>query len=135
MAERLQIGAVGHVIAEVIAHAREMLANLRQEVVGRHTRTSRTWSAPDPRRKPSAAAAVKLLGWDRYQFGIEQEFDDAEAKLKQTRDKTVQTAKDAADASAAAASKTSGAVALRFAPRPKEAARSSMSIGWCRSRI
>jgi hypothetical protein len=37
MAERLQIGAVGHVIAEVIAHAREMLANLRQEVVGRHT--------------------------------------------------------------------------------------------------
>jgi hypothetical protein len=37
MAERLRIGAVGHVIAEVIAHAREMLANLRQEVVGRHT--------------------------------------------------------------------------------------------------
>ena len=34
-------------------------------------------------------------------------FDDAEAKLKQTRDQTVQTAKDAADASAAAASKTS----------------------------
>ena len=36
-----------------------------------------------------------------------KQFDDAEAKLKQTRDKTVQTAKDAADASAAAASKTS----------------------------
>jgi hypothetical protein len=34
-------------------------------------------------------------------------FDDAEAKLKQTRDQAVQTAKDAADASAAAASKTS----------------------------
>jgi hypothetical protein len=34
-------------------------------------------------------------------------FDDAEAKLKQTRDRAVQTAKDAADASAAAASKTS----------------------------
>lgn len=34
-------------------------------------------------------------------------FDDAEAKLKHTRDQTVQTAKDAADASAAAASKTS----------------------------
>jgi hypothetical protein len=34
-------------------------------------------------------------------------FDDAEAKLKQTRDQTVQAAKDAADASAAAASKTS----------------------------
>ena len=34
-------------------------------------------------------------------------FDDAEAKLKQTRDKAVQAAKDAADASAAAASKTS----------------------------
>jgi len=30
-----------------------------------------------------------------------QRFDDAEAKLKQTRDQTVQTAKDAADASAA----------------------------------
>jgi hypothetical protein len=37
----------------------------------------------------------------------QRRFDDAEAKLKQTRDKTVQTAKDAADASAAAASKTS----------------------------
>jgi hypothetical protein len=36
-----------------------------------------------------------------------QRFDDAEAKLKQTRDQAVQTAKDAADASAAAASKTS----------------------------
>ena len=34
-------------------------------------------------------------------------FDDAQAKLKQTRDQAVQTAKDAADASAAAASKTS----------------------------
>ena len=34
-------------------------------------------------------------------------FDDAEAKLNQTRDQTLQTAKDAADASAAAASKTS----------------------------
>jgi hypothetical protein len=34
-------------------------------------------------------------------------FDDAEAKLKQTRDQAIQTAKDAADASAAAASKTS----------------------------
>ena len=33
-------------------------------------------------------------------------FNDAQAKLKQTRDQAVQTAKDAADASAAAASKT-----------------------------
>jgi hypothetical protein len=33
-------------------------------------------------------------------------FDEAEAKLKQTRDQAVQTAKDAADASASAASKT-----------------------------
>jgi hypothetical protein len=33
-------------------------------------------------------------------------FDDTQAKLKQTRDKAVQTAKDTADASAAAASKT-----------------------------
>src|SRR5258705_2646469 len=35
-----------------------------------------------------------------------KQFDDAEAKLNQTRDKTVQTAKDAADASALAASQT-----------------------------
>ncbi len=34
-------------------------------------------------------------------------FDDAQAKLKQTKDQAVQTAKNAADASAAAASKTS----------------------------
>jgi hypothetical protein len=34
-------------------------------------------------------------------------FDDAQAKLQQTRDQAVQTAKNAADASAAAASKTS----------------------------
>lgn len=34
-------------------------------------------------------------------------FDDAQAKLKQTRDQAIQTAKNAADASAAAASKTS----------------------------
>jgi hypothetical protein len=36
-----------------------------------------------------------------------KKFDDAQAKLKQTRDHAVQTAKNAADASAAAASKTS----------------------------
>ncbi len=36
-----------------------------------------------------------------------KQFDDAQAKLKQTRDQAVQTAKNAADASAAAASKTS----------------------------
>lgn len=36
-----------------------------------------------------------------------KKFDDAQAKLKQTRDKAVQTAKDAADASASAASKGS----------------------------
>ena len=34
-------------------------------------------------------------------------FDDAQAQLRQARDKAVQTAKDTADASAAAASKTS----------------------------
>jgi len=39
-----------------------------------------------------------------------KQFDDAQAKLKQTRDQAVQTAKNAADASAAAASKTSFAV-------------------------
>jgi len=36
-----------------------------------------------------------------------KQFDDAQAKLKQTKDQAVQTAKDAADTSAAAASKTS----------------------------
>ncbi len=36
-----------------------------------------------------------------------KQFDDAQAKLKQARDQAVQTAKSAADASAAAASKTS----------------------------
>jgi hypothetical protein len=36
-----------------------------------------------------------------------QKFDNAQAKLKQTRDKAIQAAKDAADASASAASKTS----------------------------
>jgi hypothetical protein len=36
-----------------------------------------------------------------------KKFDDAQAKLQQTRDKAVQTAKDAADASASAASKAS----------------------------
>jgi hypothetical protein len=32
--------------------------------------TGETWSAPGPRRKPSAAAAVKLVDWDRYQSGL-----------------------------------------------------------------
>ncbi len=36
-----------------------------------------------------------------------KQFDDAQAKLKQTRDQAIQTAKNAADTSAAAASKTS----------------------------
>ena len=36
-----------------------------------------------------------------------KQFDDAQAKLRQTRDKAIQAAKDTADASAAAASKTS----------------------------
>jgi hypothetical protein len=36
-----------------------------------------------------------------------KKFDDAQAKLQQTRDKAIQTAKDAADASASAASKAS----------------------------
>jgi hypothetical protein len=35
-----------------------------------------------------------------------KQFDDIQAKLKQTRDKAVQVAKDTADASASAASKT-----------------------------
>jgi hypothetical protein len=40
-------------------------------------------------------------------FDAAKKFDDAQAKLRQTRDKAIQTAKDAADASASAASKAS----------------------------
>ena len=36
-----------------------------------------------------------------------KQFDDAQAKLKETRDQAIQTAKDTADASAATASKSS----------------------------
>ncbi len=48
-------------------------------------------------------AAQQRVGHD----AAAKQFDDAQAKLKQTRDQAVQTAKDAADSSAAAASKTS----------------------------
>jgi len=58
------------------------------------------------------AAKERIINIMAAQMQISHEdavkrFDDAEAKLKQTRDQTVQTAKNAADASAAAASKTS----------------------------
>jgi hypothetical protein len=47
-------------------------------------------------------AAQRKIGHDE----AAKQFNDAQAKLTQTRDQAVQTAKDAADASAAAASKT-----------------------------
>ena len=47
-------------------------------------------------------AAQKKISHD----AAAKQFDDAQAKLKQTRDQAIQTAKNAADASAAAASKT-----------------------------
>ena len=60
----------------------------------------------------AAAAKERIINVMAAQMKISHDeaakkFDDAQAKLKQTRDKTVQSAKDAADASAAAASKTS----------------------------
>ena len=60
----------------------------------------------------AAAAKERIVNVMAAQMKISHDeaakkFDDAQAKLKQTRDKAVQSAKDAADASAAAASKTS----------------------------
>ena len=60
----------------------------------------------------AAAARERIINVMAAQMKISHDeavkkFDDAQAKLKQTRDKAVQSAKDAADASAAAASKTS----------------------------
>jgi hypothetical protein len=76
----------------------------------------------------AAAAKERIVNIMAAQMKISHDeaakkFDDAQAKLKQTRDKAVQSAKDAADASAAAASKTSfaafgvlllGAIAAAF---------------------
>jgi len=60
----------------------------------------------------SAAAKERIVNVMAAQMKISHDeaakkFDDAQAKLKQTRDRAVQSAKDAADASASAASKTS----------------------------
>jgi hypothetical protein len=60
----------------------------------------------------AAAAKENIINIMAAQMKISHDeaakrFDDAQAKLRQTRDKAVQAAKDAADASAAAASKTS----------------------------
>ena len=60
----------------------------------------------------AAAAKERVISIMAAQMKISHEdaakkFDDAQAKLQQTRDKAVQTAKDAADASASAASKAS----------------------------
>jgi len=60
----------------------------------------------------AAAAKERIINVMAAQMKISHDeaakkFNDAQAKLKQTRDKAVQSAKDAADASAAAASKTS----------------------------
>jgi hypothetical protein len=60
----------------------------------------------------AAAAKERIINIMAAQMKISHDeaakkFDDAQAKLKQTRDKAAQTAKDAADASASAASKAS----------------------------
>jgi hypothetical protein len=60
----------------------------------------------------AAAAKERVINIMAAQMKISHDdaakkFDDAQAKLQQTRDEAVQTAKDAADASAAAASKAS----------------------------
>ena len=60
----------------------------------------------------AAAAKERVVNIMAAQMKISHDdaakkFDDAQAKLKQTHDKAMQTAKDAADASAAAASKAS----------------------------
>jgi hypothetical protein len=60
----------------------------------------------------AAAAKERIINIMAAQMKISHDdaakkFDDAQAKLQQTRDKAVQTAKDAADASASAASKAS----------------------------
>jgi hypothetical protein len=60
----------------------------------------------------AAAAKERIVNIMAAQMKISHDdaakkFDDAQAKLRQTRDKAVQAAKDAADASASAASKAS----------------------------
>jgi hypothetical protein len=60
----------------------------------------------------AAAAKERIINIMAAQMKISHDdaakkFDDAQAKLQQTRDKAIQTAKDAADASASAASKAS----------------------------
>jgi hypothetical protein len=60
----------------------------------------------------AAAAKERIITITAAQMKISrdeaaQKFDDAQAKVKQTRDKAIQAAKAAADASASAASKTS----------------------------
>jgi hypothetical protein len=60
----------------------------------------------------AAAAKERVINIMAAQMKISHDdaakkFDDAQAKLQQTRDKAIQTAKDAADASASAASKAS----------------------------
>jgi hypothetical protein len=60
----------------------------------------------------AAAARERVIAIVAVQTNIGHDeaakrFDDAQAKLKQTRDQAIQTAKNAADASAAAGSKTS----------------------------
>ena len=60
----------------------------------------------------AAAAKERIISIMAAQGNISREeaatkFDQAQAQLKQTRDRAVQTAKDTADASASAASRTS----------------------------
>ena len=57
---------------------------------------------PQPKSGSSTSRSQRKISHDE----AAKQFNDAQAKLTQTRDQAVQTAKNAADASAAAASKT-----------------------------
>ena len=65
---------------------------------------------PDAPAAKARIVAITAAQLKISQADAEKKFDDAEAKIKQTRDEAVQNAKTAADASASAASKGSFAV-------------------------
>ena len=68
-----------------------------------------TYARGGPDAQPAKERVISIMAAQAHisRDDAAKRFDDAQAKLKQTRDQAVQTAKNAADASAAAASKTS----------------------------
>ncbi len=67
-----------------------------------------TYAKGDADAPAAKARVIAIMAAQQHisQDQASKQFDDAQAKLKQTRDQAVQTAKNAADESAAAASKT-----------------------------